>query len=199
MSLVLATIKGIKVTQEDDGRVHWGGGAAIDADGANGQNGKPFAYRVDNKGLDNFHNAGWPNDGWRNVLIDHGDGQPTSDGHGNWYSRTAYAWKGRPLPTRYVDAASVPYVVTNPLVRKHAVGVVLGCRARVSYRNKQVLAVVADVSGVGDIGELSIAAAEALGISSSPRSGGVNSAVTFEFWPGLPAEVNGETYDLQPA
>lgn len=199
MSLILATIKGVKVTQDDDGRVHWISGAAIDADGANGQNGRPFAYRADNKGLDNYHNAGWPNAGWRNVLIDHGDGTPTSDGHGNWYSSTTYAWPGRPLPTRYVDAATVPYVVVNPLVRKHAAGVVIGCRARVTYKTKEILAVVADVSGVGDIGELSIAAAEALGIPESPRSGGVNSAVAFEFWPGTPAEVDGETYVLQPA
>jgi hypothetical protein len=50
-----------------------------------------------------------------------------------------------------------------------------------------------------DIGELSIAAAEQLGIPSSPRHGGVNSGVLFEFWPGQPAKVNGEDYDLQPA
>jgi hypothetical protein len=37
MTQILATIKGVQVFQEDDGRVHWTSGAAVDADGANGQ------------------------------------------------------------------------------------------------------------------------------------------------------------------
>jgi hypothetical protein len=44
-STVIATIGKVQVTQEADGRVHWTSGANIDADGANGQNGNPFAYR----------------------------------------------------------------------------------------------------------------------------------------------------------
>jgi hypothetical protein len=45
MPTILATIKNIQVIQEDDDRVHWQSAAAVDADGANGQNGNPFAYR----------------------------------------------------------------------------------------------------------------------------------------------------------
>jgi hypothetical protein len=196
----LAVIKGITVVQEDDGRVHWEGGGAVDADGANGQNGKQFSYRKDDTGLDALANAGYPNKSWRDVLIekDH-TGQPTDDGNGNWYSSTAYAWKGRPLETRYVDAADVPYVVVNPIVRAKAKGVVIGCKASVTYKGKTIDAVVADVSGGSDIGEMSIAAAEMLGIPSSPRHGGVDSGVEFEFWPGQAATVNGELYDLQRA
>ena len=200
MSTQLAKIRGIVIIQEDDGRVHWQSGGAVDADGANGQNGNKFAYRSDNKGLDDYANAGWPHGGWRNVLIDHGDGHPTSDGNGNWYSSTSYTWRGRPLATRYVDATTVPYAVVNPIVRHNATGVVIGCKARLTYKGVTIDAVVADVSGSGDIGELSIAAAVALGFKdSSPRTGGVSSGVTFEFWPDQPATINGETYDLQPA
>lgn len=201
MSNILAVIKGITVVQEPDGRVHWQSGAAIDADGANGQNGKKFAYREDNTGLDANADAGWPNKSWRDVLVEdpQNPGHPTSDGNGNWYSRTTYTWKGRDLSNRYVDATTVPYVVVNPHVRQKAKGVVIGSKACVTYNNKTIDAVVADVSGGADIGEISIAAAELLGIPSSPKSGGVDIGVVFEFWPDQPANVNGEGYQLQPA
>lgn len=200
MSTQLAIIKGIVVVQDSDGRVHWQSGAAVDADGANGQNGNRFAYRKDDTGLDANANAGWPDRGWRNVLIDNGSGHPTDDGNGNWYSSTTYAWKDRPLVTRYVDSTTVPYIVINPNVRTKAHGIVIGCKARASYKGTIVDAVVADVSGAGDIGELSIAAAKALKFkNSSPRNGGVDSGVSFEFWPDQPATVNEEPYDLQRA
>jgi hypothetical protein len=199
-STTLAVIKGITVVQDSDGRVHWQSGAAVDADGANGQNGNPFAYRADDTGLDALANAGYPNKGWRDVLIvDPATDEPKDDGNGNWYSGTTYAWKGRPVETKYVDSTAVPYVVVNPRVRMKAKGVVIGCKARITYKTKKVDAVVADVSGGADIGELSVAAAEKLGIPSSPRHGGCNSGVTFEFWPGKAATVNGEVYELHPA
>jgi len=203
MSTTLAVVKGITVLQDEDGRVYWQSGAAVDADGANGQNGKPFAYRRDDKGLDALANAGYPNQSWRDVLVVEND-KPKDDGRGNWYSMTTYAWKDRPVETRYVDSTTVPYVVVNPHVRMKAKGVVIGCKACVTYKSGKnnaikIDAVVADVSGGADIGELSIAAAEKLGIPSSPRHGGVNSGVTFEFWPNEPATVNGEVYELKPA
>ena len=200
MSTILAVIKNITVTQEADGRVHWISGAAVDVDGSNGQIGNPFAYGHGDHGLDFNANAGWPNGGWRNVLIDDGNGQPAGDGHGNWYSSTTYTWKGRPLATRYVDSTSVPYIVANPLVRRKARGVVIGCKARATYQGRSVDAVVADVSGGHDIGELSIAAAKALHFHNpSPRDGGVSGGVLFEFWPDEAATVDGELYVLQPA
>lgn len=149
--------------------------------------------------MDANANAGWPDRGWRNVLIDNG-GHPTDDGNGNWYSSTTYAWKERLLATRYVDSTKVPYIVVNPMVRKKARGIVIGCKARARYKETTVDAVVADVSGPGDIGELSIAAAKALKFkNASPRNGGVNSGVAFEFWPDQPATVNGELYELRSA
>lgn len=199
MTVELASIGNVSVTQDDDGRVFWSSKAAVDADGSNGQQGNPFAYRADDRGLDALANAGWPNHGWRSVLVDDGHGAPTDDGQGNWYSQTTYAWRGRPLATRYVDATSVPYVVVNPIVRQKAVGVVIGCRARVTRGETSIDAVVADVSGADDIGELSIKAAQLLGIPDSPRHGGVSGGVTFEMWPGTAASLDGEDYELQPA
>jgi hypothetical protein len=199
MPIELAKIKNISVIQDDDGRVYWTSGAAVDADGSNGQNGNPFAYRADDKGLDADANAGWPHGQWQNVLLDHGDGTPTSDGNGNWYSQTTYAWKGRPITTRFIDATAVPYVVVNPIVRTKAVGIVIGCRARITCKKRSIDAVVADVSGASDIGELSIQAAKQLGIPASPRDGGTGRGVLFEMWPGSAAVVGGEIYELQRA
>ncbi|CAB3901086.1 hypothetical protein LMG26684_04607 [Achromobacter mucicolens] len=199
MTQILETIKGIQVVQDDDGRVHWTSGAAIDADGANGQSGGPFAYRADNRGLDNNANAGYPNGNWTSILIDNGNGKPLDDGSGNWYSQTTYFWAERPVPTRYVDSTQIPYVVVNPKVRIKAAGVVIGCKARVTYKDRSVMAVVADVSGSNDIGELSIAAARALELPESPRAGGISAGVQFELWPGTEVTIDGETYKLQPA
>ena len=199
MPIELAKIDGVSVVQDDDGRVYWTTGAAIDADGANGQNGNLFAYRADDDGLDLLANAGWPDKGWRNVLLDHGNGTPTSDELGNWYSATTYAWKGRPITTRYVDSTSVPYVVVNPIVRSKAVGIVIGCRARITYNGNSIDAVVGDVSSSSDIGELSVNAAQLLGIRPSPRNGGVATGVTYEMWPGSAAVFRGEIYELQRA
>jgi hypothetical protein len=201
MGTVIARIRGIQVIQDDDDRVHWQSGAAIDADGANGQNGNPFAYRYPtNDGLDDIYgSAGFPHGSWEDILVNDGSGRPLTDGDGNAYSQTTYTWPGRSIAARAVDATAVAYVVVNPHVRLNAKGVVIGSKAVVTYQGKSVDAVVADVSGPYDIGEISIAAAQALGIAPSPRHGGVGSGVQFEFWPGTAATINGETYLLQRA
>src|SRR5205085_1698061 len=103
---------------------------------------------------------------------------------------------GQPIETRFVDAATVPYAVVNPFVRKNSVGIVLGCLARITYKSTTINAVVADVSGGDDIGELSIAAAILLGFAdTSPRSGGAKN-VQFEFFPDVPAVTGGVTFRL---
>src|SRR5580704_7122276 len=127
-STVIATIGNVQVTQDPDGRVHWTSGANIDADGANGQNGNPFAYRYPtNDGLDDIHgSAGYPNGSWQDILVNDGSGHPLTDGNGNAYSQTTYTWRGRSIAMRAVDATAVPYVVVNPHVRRNAKGVVIG-------------------------------------------------------------------------
>jgi hypothetical protein len=178
------------------GRVHFTAPGRIDADGAY------RAYHPDNKsGLDDLRNAGGPGN-WYGIVCDR-NGKPFIQGAndpapGFYVSATAYQWPGRAPsePLRYVDAESVPYVVVSPLIRNAASGIVLGCKARISYNGRSVDAVVADIGPRKKIGELSIAAARALGFPSSPRTGGVESGVTYELWPGVPAVVNGVTYEL---
>ena len=46
------------IVEDDDGRVAFTADADIDADGANGQNGHPVAYKADNSGTEHLRNGG---------------------------------------------------------------------------------------------------------------------------------------------
>jgi hypothetical protein len=87
-------------------------------------------------------------------------------------------------PHRFVDAARIPYVVLPPAGLKHAK---LGDFAIVvNLRNGKVAgAIVADESAPElKMGEGSIALADALGIDSSPRYGGMERGVAYVIYPG---------------
>lgn len=111
-----------------------------------------------------------------------------------WQADTsAHTVDGKP-----VDALSIPYVVANPLVAAAVPGVVLGCRAQVTYRGKTVEAVVADIGPRKKIGEGSIKLAELLGMPKSPISGGEEGEpVTWVIYPGMPANLNGVQFKLK--
>lgn len=173
--------------------------ADIDADCANGQNGKPVAYRADDMGTEQLANGGMRIDGgravcanpWaRDIVILGADNEPKVFAGGVIASTTWYRHPGKAAddPNAYVDAESVPYIVVPPLVVQRTVGVVRGSKARVTWNGKCVDCVVADKGPSNKFGELSIAAARALGIDPSPRNGGHQSTdVFYELWPGTPA------------
>jgi hypothetical protein len=187
--MTIATIAGVEVDQNDEGVLTWKSGTDIDADGANTV---PFAYRFDDRGTDVLRDAGYPHGGWQSVLEVDQNGHPKTDGNGNIYSKTSY------MPP--VDANLVPYVVVNPIVRARARGIVLGCHAVLTYGSRVVAAVVADVGPENKIGEMSIAAAKALGIPGGPRGvGDLSGPISWHLYPGVPAVVNGSTYELKPA
>lgn len=190
--MIIAQIGNVEVDQDPETLIiSWHSGTDIDADGSNGQNGGPFAYRFDNKGLDLLANAGWPHGGWRSIFQTDIDGHPKTDGKGNIFSMTSY--------TPPVDAWAIPYAVVNPTVRRNAKGVVLGCHAVITYESVSVHAVVADVGPGNKIGEMSVAAAGMLRIPGNPRTGGVDSGVTWYLYPGTPAVVKDQIYELKPA
>lgn len=196
-----------EIVEDDDGRVHYVANADIDADGANGQNGAPAAYRDDDTGSDYLENAGMKivagkvvcAKSWaRNVVILGADREPRVFPGGLIASMTTY--RHRHLadddPAAYVDAETVPYVAVPPLVVNGVRPVVMGCLARVAWRGRSVDCVVADTGPPLKVGEISIAAARALGIPPSPRNGGRDVPdVAYELWPGTPAPG----YELQPA
>jgi hypothetical protein len=186
---------------------------AIDADGANGQTGGVPVYAP--KGytpapLDFLANAGEPGN-WYGVVTDNNEanGNPVlqdADGPapGAFVSATSYRWLelSRLDPLAYVDAASVPYIVLPSHWRKEAVGVVLGCKATVEDTKTGKILEAAGVLDFGPrakLGEASIACAKFFGIPSSPKDGGTEEErFIYTFFPGIPAEINGVIYQLQP-
>jgi hypothetical protein len=171
----------------------------VDADGA---------YRAYNPnsalGLDNLRNAGHPGN-WFGIITDR-FGVPFIQGAadpapGFYISGTSYQWPEFPGndPHRYLDAETIPFIVVENYIRKRAKGVVLGCRARVTntLNGKSVDCVVGDMGPLSKIGELSVAAANALGLDGNPRSGGVDTpTLKYELWPDEPAVIVGVTYNL---
>ena len=188
------------ILEEDDGRVHFLADADIDADGANGQNHGQAAYKVDDSGSELLANGGMKRrpDGkvvcahaWaRDIVLLGEDNEPKVFPDGVIASMTWYRDHTKPVddPTAYVDAETIPYIVVPPLVVQKTTGVVRGCKAKVTWQGATVDCVVADRGPANRIGELSIAAARALGMNPSPRHGGVESRdVLYELWPGVAA------------
>jgi hypothetical protein len=157
-------------------------GMTIDADGA------PRAYHKDDaKGLDNLANAGAAG-GWYGILTDNGkpDGKPVVQGPGDpapgfFVSTTALVDAKKPAksPARYVDASKIPYVALPKGASDW--GVELGDFAVVlNAKNGRIsFAIVADVGPPLKLGEGSIALADAVGIASSPRDGGLPFGVVY--------------------
>lgn len=160
----------------------------MDADGA---------YRAyhpkDRPGLDSLEHAGHPGNWWalatdtgkpsgRPVIQKKGDPAP-----GYYVSMTSLydsriASEGN--PRRFVDAASVPYVVLPPEGFRHAK---LGDFATVmNLENGKVAGgIVADESAPElPMGEGSIALAKMLDIDADPRTGGTDEGIAYVIYPG---------------
>jgi len=226
MSTIIGNIKGSDIVGEDDGSVTFTAGAQLDGDGANGQFGEPPCYAPKSyagKTLDVLANAGGPGN-WFGVVTDTGgeDGHPVVQGSGDpcpgaFVSATSLhlpGKDGKPLPRsspfKYVDSATVPFVVVPPMIIRGVAGVVMGCRAVVTNtkNGKNVEAVVADGGPSNKLGEISLACAKAIGVpagegSTHPaNSGGVDAdshIIHYRLFPGVAAMVNGVTYPLQPS
>jgi len=173
-------------------------GMAVDADGA---------YRAyhpnDSMALDALEHAGYPANWWA-LATDTGtpSGRPVLQGQndpapGFYVSMTSLfdaSIIDERNPRRFVDAATVPYVVLPPEGFKHAR---LGDFATVlNLRNGKVAgAIIADESAPDlPMGEGSIALARVLGIDPDPRSGGVEKGIAYVIFPnsgnGRPRNLN---------
>lgn len=202
-TLAILTREGFtsEIIEDDDGRVHFIADADIDADGANGQNGEKAAYMAGDAGLEALANGGmqWlrgrvvEREPWfRDIVLLDAHGRPREFAGGIIASKTSYRWKGKAAddPAAYVDSATVCYIVVPPAVIQRTAGAVLGCRCRVTnlLNDRAAEGMVADTGPRTKNGELSIAMAKAVGIPSSPRSGGMDAPkVLYEIWPGQPA------------
>lgn len=196
-----------QIFEDDDGRVHFTADADIDADGANGQNGGPAAYKSDDSGTEFLANGGMKiiagkvvcAHAWaRDIVILDTDNEPKIFPGGIIASTTWYRIPGKAAtdPTAYVDSETIPYVVVPPLIIQQTAGIVRGCKARITWNGNSVECVVADRGPKGKIGEISIAAARAVGLPESPKNGGTDEPqVFYELWPGIAAPG----FELQPA
>lgn len=199
---LLCVHAGIKVYQDDDTlRVHYVADLSVDVDGAR------HAYRLDNRrppALDDIRkSAGYPSGSWWNVLVrdPKNASKPYVDAEGYCVSMTSYQrfefdrWDRR----RYVDAEEVPYSVAPGKVRQLCKGVLLGCKSRITRTTdkKAIDTVYADSSG-GNIGEAGVAAAKFFDPTLSASNGDEREIYLYEFWPNVPALVNGEQFKLIP-
>lgn len=202
---LLRVLKGVDIWQDPapGNRIHYIADLSVDVDGAE------HSYRLDNsytKGaLDDIkHSAGYPNSEWWNVLVrDPGNPErPYVDENGFCVSMTSYQRIGFPAlyRARYLDAAKIPYSVPPGSVRSLCRGVLLGCKARITdiVTNNFIECVTGDFSGYS-IGEASLAAARFFDPKLSARNGDDRKRYLYEFWPGVPAVINGETFTLIPA
>jgi len=118
-----------------------------------------------------------------------GDGSSgNSNGDSTFPSETSYKDKGRSL-----NAESECYIVLPPAVIKAVAPIVLGCHVEVlnTLTGLSTDAIVGDVSDdnpARQLGESSIATARAIGVPSSPTTGGTSDKVVFyRVYPGVPA------------
>lgn len=161
-------------------------GMRIDADGA------PNAYHPEDKGLDALKYAGRTGD-WQGIVTD-SRGQPVIQGAhdpfpGYYISQTSLydQSKQRNDPARYVDARAIPYIVlpAEPGFRETGQVRLGDFAAVINARNRRLtFAIFADQGPRGKIGEGSMALAELLHISASPRSGGVDGDIVYVIFPG---------------
>ena len=226
MPSIIGNIAGIDIVEEDDKSVTYTAGAQLDGDGANGQFGGAPCYAPPSFGgktLDLLANGGHPGNWW-GVVTDTGKptGTPIVQGPndpcpGAYISATSLLLPGKngeklpnSSPFKYVDAATVPYVVVPPMVVNGVNGVVMGCRAVVTntLNGKSVEAVVADGGNSDKLGEISLACAIAIGVpvamnaAHPANSGGIDAdqhVIHYRLFPGTAGKVAGVTYPLQPS
>ena len=222
MRRLIGNISGSDIVEEDDKSVTFTAGAQLDGDGANGQFGGDPCYApkgYPGKTLDVLANAGGPGN-WFGVVTDTGeaDGTPVVQGTGDpcpgaYISATSLHLPGKdrkPLPNsspfKYVDGATVPYVVVPKMIIHGVAGVVMGCRAIVTNTRtgKSVEVVVADGGPHDKLGEISLACAIAIGVPAGEgathpaNAGGVDEHIIhYQLFPGVKAVVNGVEYPLQ--
>lgn len=150
---------------------------AIDADGA------PNAYHPEDKGIDALSNAGFPNGGWKSILVSDPTNnstpyiQPNGEYAGYFVSMTTLQDKTLPKTDihRYIDSRNIPYMVFPGKFYSTKGTGTFGDLAisRNLSNNKETPVIVADAGPTNaELGEVSIRLAENLGGNNvNPRNG----------------------------
>lgn len=121
------------------------------------------------------------------------DGSGPSHGDPYFQPDTTLHRDGKPLNS---DLES--FIVLPPACITKVMGIVLGCQGFATYRGIRRPCVVGDEGPTRKVGEGSYKLAKLLGMDPSPINGGVDGAkVTYEWFPGVAAVVDGIIYTLQ--
>jgi hypothetical protein len=118
--------------------------------------------------------------------------------HGDPYhqSQTAYYNDGK-----FLNADKDKYIVIPPQIRSMVPPAVMGCKARATNLDSKVThaAVTGEIGPKDKTGEAAYCLAKILNPKITHNSGDQSLIYFYELWPGIPAEVDGKTYKLQPA
>jgi hypothetical protein len=174
----LTTIEGFDVyTHNPSGAILYRAKMSIDADGC------PRAYGPNNSGLDWTANAGYPGNWWGIVTDTNGDPiiQGASDPYpGMYVSSTSLVRSGYSNynPLRYVDSENIPYIAL-PSALQTLANIAKGDLAYVrnTTNGNTSFAYFADTGPGGKLGEGSMFLASAIGINSSPKTGGTSQPI----------------------
>jgi hypothetical protein len=136
-------------------------------------------------------------DGTKLAFMGHGriDDDGSGEAHNDPYhqSDTSLHHFGRPL-----NADVDFYAVLPEQLAREVAPIVLGCQGYATYKGTRYPLVLGDLGPRNRLGEISEALAIRMGINPNPNTGGDdNEDIFFEFYPGVPAVVNGTTYSLQ--
>jgi hypothetical protein len=114
----------------------------------------------------------------------------------SYQTQTAYYNNGK-----FLNADKDKYIVVPPQVRSMVDPVVMGCMARMTnLRTGHWSAAVCGEIGPDDkTGEAAYCLAKELNPEISHNSGDSSRVYLYEFWPGIPAVVDGKFYNLEPA
>jgi len=177
---------GIKVYRYVNALVSRSRPAEIDSDGS------PRSYNPQNTGID-INSDGKDGSKWVGVAVHPGTNTPYIQGKdgvgpnpGYYVSTTALYDSKFPINNcaHWVDSEKYPYLVIPPTIA--ALGAKQGDFAVIyNERNKKMTyAIVADSGPRSKFGEISVAAANAIGVPSSPKTGGTNSGIAYVIFNG---------------
>jgi hypothetical protein len=118
--------------------------------------------------------------------------------HGDPYhqAQTAYYNGGK-----FLNADLDKYIVIPPQIRSMVPPVVMGCQARLTNLQTGVwhAAVTGDIGPDEKTGEAAYCLAKIVQPDVTYNSGDSELIYLYELWPGIPAQVEGKTYKLEPA
>ena len=124
------------------------------------------------------------------------DGSGPAHGDKHHQSQTAYYNQGK-----YLNADKDRYIVVPPQVRSMVSPVVMGCRARLTnlVTLETSAAVTGDIGPQDKTGEAAYCLAKIINSKITHNAGDSTRLYFYELWPGVPANVEGKKYALEPA